>query len=81
MPLFVHLATASWISVPWRSLVTFSRHAPRAWPWQLGKNCGDAVRLVAREQFAAGSATQGLDELTRLSGLAGPGARKIHGGR
>jgi hypothetical protein len=39
------------------------------------------VRLVAREQFAAESATQGLDELTRLSGLAGPGARKIHGGR
>jgi hypothetical protein len=47
---------------------------------QLGKNCGDAMRLVAREQLAAESATQGLDELTRLSGLAGPGARKIHVG-
>jgi hypothetical protein len=48
---------------------------------QLGKNCGDALRLVAREQLAAESATQGLDELTRLFGLAGPGARKIHVGR
>ena len=34
---------------------------------QLGKNCGDALRLVAREQLAAESATQGLDELTPLS--------------
>jgi hypothetical protein len=46
--------------------------------WQ---NYGDALRLVACEQLAAVSATQGLDELTRLSGLAGPGARKIHVGR
>jgi hypothetical protein len=37
----------------------------------------DALRLVAREQFAAESATQGLDELTRLSGLGRAGERKI----
>jgi hypothetical protein len=47
---------------------------------QLGDFGGYAPGLAAREQLAAVSATQGLDELRRLSGLGGPGARKIHVG-
>jgi hypothetical protein len=58
----------------------FLDQRPRAVALAAWQNYGDALRLVACEQLAAVSATQGLDELTRLSDLAGPGARKIHVG-